>query len=122
MEFTTAMMASFFVCTCDTIADATWNATHNGVKEFTVNASDHTEGVKRTCKLTGISPGYVSICEDEGMSLIYASVETDENDILYLENGIPSVKAEEKEYQLSENGFGIVCQRPNGGVTDEEWV
>ena len=50
-----------YVWTRDTenaAADATWNAAHNGVKTFAMNAADLTENVKLTCTLTGTTPDY----------------------------------------------------------------
>ena len=39
-------------------ADATWNAAHNGVKEFTVSASDLTDDAKFTCILATVWTRY----------------------------------------------------------------
>lgn len=39
-------------------ADATWNAVHNGVKEFTVSASDLTDDAKFTCILATVWTRY----------------------------------------------------------------
>ena len=73
MQYTlNAQQAPLRVChTGDTAADATWNAAHNGVKQFTMNAADLTENVKLTCTLTGTSPDYGTVYVDEDMNLIH---------------------------------------------------
>ena len=75
-DITSEYAASAFVWTRDTgdaAADATWNAAHNGVKEFTVNASELSADVKLTCTLTGTSPDYGTVYVDENMNLIHDS-------------------------------------------------
>ena len=124
MQYTlNAQQAPLRVChTGDTAADATWNAAHNGVKQFTMNAADLTENVKLTCTLTGTSPDYGTVYVDEDMNLIHAPAEADANDTLHLENGILSVETEGNEYQLNDNVLGVVRNRLNGSVTAEAWV
>ena len=124
-DITSEYAASAFVWTRDTgnaAADATWNAAHNGVKTFTMNAADLTENVKLTCTLTGTSPDYGTVYVDENMNLIHAPAEADANDTLHLENGILSVETLVNEYELNENVLSIVRNRLNGSVTAEAWV
>lgn len=74
-DITSEYAASAFVWARDTgnaTADATWNAAHDGVKQFTMNAADLTENVKLTCTLTGTSPDYGTVYVDENMNLIHA--------------------------------------------------
>ena len=63
-----------------------FDAAHDGVKEFTVSASDLTDDAKLTCILTGTSPDYGTVYVDENMNLIHAPAEADANDTLHLEN------------------------------------
>ena len=124
-DITSEYAASAFVWMRDTgnaAADATWNAAHNGVKQFTMNAADLTENVKLTCTLTGTSPDYGTVYVDENMNLIHAPAEADAEDTLHLENGILSVETEENEYQLNGNVLGVIRHRLNGSVTAEAWV
>ena len=124
-DITSEYAASAFVWTRDTgdaAADATWNAAHNGVKQFTMNAADLTENVKLTCTLTGTSPDYGTVYVDEHMNLIHAPAEADANDTLHLENGILSVETEGNEYRLNGNVLGVIRHRLNGSVTAEAWV
>ena len=124
-DITPEYAASAFVWTRDTgnaAADATWNAAHNGVKEFTVSASDLTDDVKLTCTLTGTSPDYGTVYVDENMNLIHAPAEADANDTLHLENGILSVETPVNEYELNGNVLSIVRNRLSGSVTAEAWV
>ena len=124
-DITSEYAASAFVWMRDTgnaAADATWNAAHNGVKEFTVSAADLTEDVKLTCTLTGTSPDYGTVYVDENMNLIHAPAEADAEDTLHLENGILSVETEENEYRLNGNVLGVIRHRLNGSVTAEAWV
>ena len=124
-DITAEYAASAFVWTRDTgnaAADATWNAAHNGVKQFTMNAADLTENVKLTCTLTGTSPDYGTVYVDEHMNLIHAPAEADANDTLHLENGILSVETEGNEYRLNGNVLGVIRHRLNGSVTAEAWV
>ena len=108
--------------TGDAAADATWNAAYNGVKEFTVSASDLTDDAKLTCTLTGTSPDYGTVYVDENMNLIHDPAEADANDTLHLENCILSVETPNNEYHLDGNILSVVRQRLNGSVTAEAWV
>ena len=124
-DITSEYAASAFVWMRDTgnaAADATWNAAHNGVKQFTMNAADLTENVKITCTLTGTSPDYGTVYVDENMNLIHAPAEADAEDTLHLENGILSVETEGNEYRLNGNVLGVIRHRLNGSVTAEAWV
>ena len=124
-DITSEYAASAFVWTRDTgnaATDATWNAAHNGVKEFAVSAADLTENVKLTCTLTGTSPDYGTVYVDEDMNLIHAPAEADAEDTLHLENGILSVETEGNEYRLNGNVLGVIRHRLNGSVTAEAWV
>ena len=124
-DITSEYAASAFVWTRDTgdaAADATWNAAHNGVKEFTVNASELSANVKFTCTLTGTSPDYGTVYVDENMNLIHAPAEADANDTLHLENCILSVETPNNEYHLDGNVLSVVRNRLNGSVTAEAWV
>ena len=124
-DITSEYAASAFVWTRDTgnaEADAIWNAAHNGVKEFTVIASDLTENAKLTCTLTGTSPDYGAVYVDENMNLIHAPAEADANDTLHLENCILSVETLGNEYELNGNILSVVRHRLNGSVTAEAWV
>lgn len=76
-------MASIFVwtrVTGDAIADAMWNATYNGVKQFAMSAAALTEKVKLTCALTGTSPDCGTVYVDGNMNLIHAPAEVDVED------------------------------------------
>ena len=108
--------------TGDAAADATWNAAYNGVKEFTVNASELSADVKLTCTLTGTSPDYGTVYVDENMNLIHDPAEADANDTLHLENCILSVETPNNEYHLDGNVLSVVRHRLNGSVTAEAWV
>ena len=124
-DITSEYAASAFVWTRDTgdaAADATWNAAHNGVKEFTVNASELSADVKLTCTLTSTSPDYGTVYVDEDMNLIHAPAEADANDTLHLENCILSVETPNNEYHLDGNVLSVVRNRLNGSVTAEAWV
>ena len=124
-DITSEYAASAFVWTRDTgnaTADATWNAAHNGVKQFTMNAADLTENVKLTCTLTGTSPDYGAVYVDEHMNLGHAPAEADANDTLHLENCILSVETPNNEYHLVGNVLSVIRHRLNGSVTAEAWV
>ena len=124
-DITSEYAASAFVWTRDTgdaAADATWNAEHNGVKEFTINASELSVDVKLTCTLTGTSPDYGTVYVDENMNLIHAPAEADANDTLHLENCILSVETPNNEYHLDGNVLSVVRHRLNGSMTAEAWV
>ena len=124
-DITSEYAASAFVWTRDTgnaEADAVWNAAHNGVKEFTVNASELSADVKLTCTLTGTSPDYGTVYVDENMNLIHAPAEADANDTLHLENCILSAETPGNEYELNGNVLSVVRHRLNGSVTAEAWV
>ena len=99
-----------------------WNAAHDGVKEFTVSASDLTDDMKLTRTLTGTSPDYGTVYVDENMNLIHAPAEADANDTLHLENCILSVETPGNEYGLNGNILSVVRHRLNGSVTAEAWV
>ena len=124
-DITSEYAASAFVWARDTgnaEADAAWNAAHNGMKEFTVSASDLTDDMKLTCTLTGTSLDYGSVYVDENMNLIHAPAEADANDTLHLENCILSVETPGNEYGLNGNILSVVRHRLNGSVTAEAWV
>ena len=124
-DITSEYAASAFVWARDTgnaEADAVWNAAHNGVKEFIVNASELSADAKFTCTLTGTSPDYGTVYVDENMNLIHAPDEADANDTLHLENCILSVETPNSEYHLNGNVLSVVRQRLNGSVTAEAWV
>ena len=124
-DITSEYAAGAFVWTRDTgdaAADATWNAVHNGVKEFIVNASELYADAKITCTLTGTSPDYGTVYVDENMNLIHAPAEADASDTLHLENCILSVETPNNEYHLDGNVLSVVRQRLNGSVTAEAWV
>ena len=124
-DITSEYAASAFVWTRDTgnaEADAIWNTAHDGVKEFTVNASELSADVKLTCTLTGTSPDYGTVYVDENMNLIHAPAEADANDTLHLENCILSVETPGNEYELNGNILSVIRHRLNGSVTAEAWV
>ena len=124
-DITSEYAASAFVWTRDTgnaEADATWNAAHDGVKEFTVSAADLTDDMKFTCTLTGTSPDYGTVYVDENMNLIHSPAEADANDTLHLENCILSVETPNNEYHLDGNVLSVIRHRLNGSVAAEAWV
>ena len=93
-KITSEYAASVFVWTHgtgDVTADATWNAAHNGVKQFAMNAADRMDDAKLSCMLTGTSLDCGNVYVDEDMNLIYAPAEADANDTLHLEDGNLSV-------------------------------
>ncbi len=101
-------------------ADATWNATHAGMKSITCTATDLNGNVKISCTLTASSASYGSITVDDDLDASHTPGELDANDIFVIEDGYLKVTTSRGNAYVLENGvLKAAGAKLNGSITAE---
>ena len=104
----------------DAEADATWNATHAGMKSITCTATDLNGDVKISCTLTASSASYGSITVDDDMDASHTPAELDANDVFVIENGNLKVTTSRGNvYALEDGKVKAAGAKLNGSITAE---
>ncbi len=104
----------------DAEADATWNATHAGMKSITCTATDLNGNVKISCTLTASSASYGSITVDDDLDASHTPGELDANDIFVIEDGYLKVTTNRGNvYALEDGNVKAAGAKLNGSIMAE---